>query len=176
MATSGERVETAVGSRDSDTDANVLFSAYAVSGVDAPGLKPSVDMDTDGSMTKSVGESSADSVMGGATRSDAARRHSVGPLTAIDCVDGLGECYLRNHDAEFKLACELCMQHLGLRGPSDVNAQYEGRITLWSKKPLCASCSDVFHTQLAQVLPSATLEVRVDDDDVVDDDQIVGVQ
>ena len=52
---------------------------------------------------------------------------------------------------------------MGVRAPADVNAEYTGRVTLWSKKPLCASCSAVVHVQLARALPAATVEVRVDD-------------
>lgn len=86
-----------------------------------------------------------------------------GPFEAIACEDGLGEHYLRDHDAEYKLVTEFCARHLDMRRRGAVCTEYRGRITLWSKKPLCASCSDVFYQQLGRVLPRATLEVRVDD-------------
>ncbi|KOO26139.1 hypothetical protein Ctob_001353 [Chrysochromulina tobinii] len=79
-------------------------------------------------------------------------------------VDGLGECYMRDHDAEFKLASALCTRWLGVRAPGDVNATYHGRITLWSKKALCTSCAAVVHEQLVAALPNAELCVRVDDE------------
>jgi hypothetical protein len=87
-----------------------------------------------------------------------------GPFTPIEAVDGLGECYMRDHDAEFKLASALCTRWLGVRAPGDVNATYRGRLTLWSKKALCASCAAVVHEQLVAALPNAELCVRVDDE------------
>lgn len=114
----------------SSSQEEILFSEYAVSGVDAPGMNPS-----------SIS----------------------GPFTAIECVDGLGECYMRDHDAEFKLVSELCATKLSVRAPGDTNNLYCGQITLWSKKPLCASCSKVVQHQLVVALPKANIKVLVDD-------------
>ena len=127
--------KTGSGSADSR---GVLFCEYAVSGIDAPGLNPPIP---------------------------AEGQPPRGPFLAIECVDGLGESYKRDHDAEFKLVSELCAAHLGLHAPGQVNESYTGRLTLWSKKPLCASCFDVVHCQLAAALPSASVEVRIDDAD-----------
>merc|ERR1712194_474281 len=92
----------------------VVFSRYAVSGINAPGMNPTAK----------------------------------GAFVAVECVDGLGECYLRDHDAEFKLVSELCATQLGVCVPGDSNREYCGRITLWSKKPLCISCTNVVRHQL----------------------------
>ena len=59
---------------------------------------------------------------------------------------------------------ELCARHLGVTAPGQVNRSYRGRLTLWSKKPLCASCSGVVYRQLVAALPGAQLEVRVDEE------------
>ena len=129
---------------DDGGDDAVLFSEYAVSGVDAPGLNLEV---------------------GAASEPEPADTFTPrGPFTPIEAVDGLGECYMRDHDAEFKLASALCTRWLGVRAPGDVNATYRGRLTLWSKKALCASCAAVVHEQLVAALPHAELCVRVDDD------------
>ena len=125
-----------------------LFSAYAVSGVGAPG--------------ENGGGGGAGSV--GSSESDGGDGESTGPFKAIACVDGLGECYLRDHDAEYKLVSALCRRHLGLQAAGQVNTDYRGHVTLWSKKPLCISCTDVVHNQLTTALPNATIDVRVDDD------------
>lgn len=130
--------------RGSMTDTRQLdtfFSAYAVSGVDAPGLNP---VSSEGLPSEG--------------------RAPPGPFEAIVCEDGLGESYQRDHDAEFKLVSALCSQQLAVRAPGDVNTDYHGRITLWSKKPLCASCDAVIHRQLAAALPNAEICVRIDDE------------
>ena len=158
---------------DDGGDDAVLFSEYAVSGVDAPGLNPEVGAATgaasesepaDTRCEASTGcEEPADTIVVDAceTRERFTPR---GPFTPIEAVDGLGECYMRDHDAEFKLASALCTRWLGVRAPGDVNATYRGRLTLWSKKALCASCAAVVHEQLVAALPHAELCVRVDDD------------
>ena len=57
-----------------------------------------------------------------------------------------------------------CSQRLGLREKGGVCEAYCGRVTLWSKKPLCVSCHDVVHRQLRAALPNAALEVLVDEE------------
>ena len=114
-----------------------LFCEYAISGMGAPGLRW-------------CGEAEGQPLSG--------------PFLPIECADGLGESYLRDHDAEFKLVSELCARHLGVTAPGQVNRSYRGRLTLWSKKPLCASCSGVVYRQLVAALPGAQLEVRVDEE------------
>jgi hypothetical protein len=151
-------------------DEAVLFSEYAVSGVDAPGLNPEVGAvasepeRADTRCEASTGcEEPADTIVVDACETRG-RFTPRGPFTPIEAVDGLGECYMRDHDAEFKLASALCTRWLGVRAPGDVNATYRGRITLWSKKALCASCAAVVHEQLVAALPNAELCVRVDDE------------
>lgn len=158
---------------DDGGDDAVLFSEYAVSGVDAPGLNPEVGAATgaasesepaDTRCEASTGcEEPADTIVVDACETRG-RFTPRGPFTPIEAVDGLGECYMRDHDAEFKLASALCTRWLGVRAPGDVNATYRGRITLWSKKALCASCAAVVHEQLVAALPNAELCVRVDDE------------
>ena len=169
---------------DDGGDDAVLFSEYAVSGVDAPGLNPEVgavaseperadtrceastgcEEPADTRCEASTGcEEPADTIVVDACETRG-RFTPRGPFTPIEAVDGLGECYMRDHDAEFKLASALCTRWLGVRAPGDVNATYRGRITLWSKKALCASCAAVVHEQLVAALPNAELCVRVDDE------------
>jgi hypothetical protein len=155
---------------DDGGDDAVLFSEYAVSGVDAPGLNPEVGAvasepeRADTRCEASTGcEEPADTIVVDACETRG-RFTPRGPFTPIEAVDGLGECYMRDHDAEFKLASALCTRWLGVRAPGDVNATYRGRITLWSKKALCASCAAVVHEQLVAALPNAELCVRVDDE------------
>lgn len=125
-----------------------FFSAYSVSGVDAPGLRPSY--------------TAARGAGAGGGEGDAAPSPPL--FTAIECEDGLGECYLRDQDAEYKLVSEFCARRLGLTSRGQVCDSYRGTLTLWSKKPLCASCTHVVHTQLRAALPNAELVVRVDDE------------
>lgn len=120
-----------------------VFEAYAVSGERAPGLN---------------------------LRDDEPR-----PFRAIACADGLGEVYERTADAEYKLLTALCVRALGVRGSGGAAEAaaaraYAGSITLWSKKPLCASCSAVAREQLRSRLPNATVRVLVDEDESVPDE------
>lgn len=117
-----------------------LFSAYAVSGRNAPGRKVTRDMP-----------------------------HI---FTAISCEDGCGESYPRQHDAEFKLLTIMCHEVLGVKGPDDVRADFTGRITLWSRKPLCQSCSAVFRMQLPRLLPMSRVRIVVDEEDGEKEDTI----
>lgn len=119
-----------------------IFQAYAVSGERAPGLNLKSD-----------------------------EPH---PFTASACADGLGEVYMRASDAEFKLVSALCVR--GICGGADEGSEaaesrcsrYTGTVTLWSKKPLCESCSAVVFSQFKKRLPGAKLRVVVDEEEAVD--------
>eukprot|EP00927_Polykrikos_kofoidii_P040155 TRINITY_DN34371_c0_g2_i1.p1 TRINITY_DN34371_c0_g2~~TRINITY_DN34371_c0_g2_i1.p1 ORF type:complete len:511 (-),score=105.22 TRINITY_DN34371_c0_g2_i1:74-1606(-) len=93
---------------------------------------------------------------------------------AKEARDGLGETYLRDHDAEFKLCAAFCACagiSVGSNGQSDARdgpqqlskAGSSMRAMLFSKKPLCASCHDVVFVQLLRLLPGLQLQVIVDE-------------
>ena len=66
--------------------------------------------------------------------------------------------------ARQKRAAEVSVLLTGDAAVHKLNATYRGRLTLWSKKALCASCAAVVHEQLVAALSHAELCVRVDDD------------
>ena len=76
---------------------------------------------------------------------------------SVSCVDGLGEVYDRALDAEYKLITDF-VTTIFVSGE-------EYRAVLWSKKPLCASCSAVLLRQLPERYPSIALTVLIDDDE-----------
>eukprot|EP00669_Euglena_mutabilis_P003733 TRINITY_DN14751_c0_g1_i1.p1 TRINITY_DN14751_c0_g1~~TRINITY_DN14751_c0_g1_i1.p1 ORF type:complete len:307 (-),score=53.36 TRINITY_DN14751_c0_g1_i1:51-971(-) len=77
-----------------------------------------------------------------------------GPFTAIECLDGLGETYSRDFDAEFKLLTEFAVSRAsGWDG--------HGAGTLWSKKPLCESCAGVVRGQFPSRFPDVKLHVII---------------
>eukprot|EP00930_Biecheleria_cincta_P025436 TRINITY_DN18115_c0_g2_i1.p1 TRINITY_DN18115_c0_g2~~TRINITY_DN18115_c0_g2_i1.p1 ORF type:complete len:357 (-),score=63.19 TRINITY_DN18115_c0_g2_i1:110-1141(-) len=86
-------------------------------------------------------------------------------FTAIEAEDGLGQTYMRDEDAEYKLCASFCGGKLGLRHPSAPlpALTWSGRAVLFSKKPLCASCYDVVNRQLLELVPGLSLQVVVDE-------------
>jgi len=81
-----------------------------------------------------------------------------GPLRSIEAKDEHGRVFNRQHDAEFKLLSGLCVaaevaSALG-------GARWEGTGTLWSRKPLCASCLGAV-AQVRTLLPKLRLSVSV---------------
>jgi len=86
------------------------------------------------------------------------------PLVPREAEDGLGEVYCRDQDAEFKLCSSFLKDVVGLSRPDAGPAtDWHGRAVLFSKKPLCASCHDVVHSQLLGLLPGLLLCVIVDE-------------
>lgn len=84
-----------------------------------------------------------------------------GPLQSMEAEDEHGRVFNRQHDAEFKLLSGLCSAAAassakGGRGPS----AWEGTGTLWSRKPLCASCLGAVR-QVRALFPRLRLAVSV---------------
>ncbi|CAK0798127.1 unnamed protein product [Prorocentrum cordatum] len=71
-------------------------------------------------------------------------------------LDEHGRIFNRQHDAEFKLLSDFCAK---LRGRESW-WPFEGSGTLWSRKPLCASCIDAVR-QVREMLPRLQLTVCV---------------
>lgn len=103
-----------------------------------------------------------------------------GPLQSTEAEDEHGRVFNRQHDAEFKLLSGLCASFNGLgdsgdsssssscrspaedgsRGSSSRGSSLEGTGTLWSRKPLCASCLGAV-SQVRAIFPRLRLTVSV---------------
>jgi hypothetical protein len=83
---------------------------------------------------------------------------AAGPLVSIEAEDEHGRVFDRRHDAEFKLLTGFCLS-LKDKGPAAV---VNATAALWSKKPLCRSCSGAVK-QLLQRFPTLSLRVDVGD-------------
>ncbi|KAJ9469349.1 hypothetical protein DIPPA_01759 [Diplonema papillatum] len=77
-------------------------------------------------------------------------------FSTVVCADGLGHSYDRRSDAEFKLLSLFAERRRAAAGE-------EYTAVLWSKKPLCDSCADVFLVQLPRVFPRMELTVVIGD-------------
>lgn len=82
-----------------------------------------------------------------------------GPLLWTEAEDKYGRVFDRRNDAEFKLLSGLCAA-LGISDAGCKQAEWRGAGTLWSRKPLCASCWGAVQ-QLAVLLPRLRLSVSV---------------
>ena len=110
-----------------------LFADFAVSGVGAPGLNLSAAAEAVAAeqaaqpvaalVPASAGDATQDALVAAGEKHTPFR----GPFHAFACVDWLGESYMRDHDAEFKLVSQLCMSRLGVCEPGGVSAGYRGR-------------------------------------------------
>lgn len=82
-----------------------------------------------------------------------------GPLQSIDAEDENGRVFNRRHDAEFKLLTGFCENV-----PAKHRANWNRNVvaTLWSKKPLCKSCSGAVR-QTEEKFPSLQIKVVVGD-------------
>merc|ERR1711963_1065695 len=85
--------------------------------------------------TRVLNDYAVSGVDGPGTRPDAASRAM---FIAQEVEDGLGETYARDYDAEFKLCASFCSAF-----PTGHMPTRPFRAMLFSKKPLCVSCSDV---------------------------------
>jgi len=100
----------------------------------------------------------------------------IGPLRSTEAEDEHGRVFNRQHDAEFKLLSGLCaaVGALGDGGDSSSSSScsaedgsrgsrgssMEGTGTLWSRKPLCASCLGAV-SQVRALFPRLRLTVSV---------------
>mmetsp|Transcript_78681 Transcript_78681/g.163614 ORF Transcript_78681/g.163614 Transcript_78681/m.163614 type:complete len:506 (-) Transcript_78681:186-1703(-) len=80
-----------------------------------------------------------------------------GPLISIEAEDEHGRVFDRRHDAEFKLLTHFCQSVASNKEVVD-NAKAE----LWSKKPLCRSCSGALR-QVQDRFPTMGVVVRIGD-------------
>ena len=82
-------------------------------------------------------------------------------FTSCHATDTLGGNYDRCFDAEYKLISFF------LSTLSEVDdGSREAHVTLWSKKPLCDSCSNVLLTQLPENYPRINLKIIIEDEDL----------
>lgn len=83
-----------------------------------------------------------------------------GPLRAREAEDEHGRVFNRQHDAEFKLLSGLCTILCDGARERGGQPQFEGSGTLWSRKPLCGSCSGAV-AQVREMFPKLRLSVSV---------------